>query len=389
MDSLFGGGEPQVKIEPGMDQSDDVASPSAPPQRKKSKPIPDASSGEEERKSKTKSRTKRPKPSRKIPELGDLPPGMFLVESDGFPEISDLKELVVDNPHMCMDMSKPDRCVGVKAEEPAPDAVDESKQVVLSLLENPLSRPLEYTEVQTRVDAYPVVHPVVTEGQEWKLTDKVRLVRQQKFYLPLYLASFESEILCAAGSWKHTNGRVYDFPACGRGAECVGLTVRDIKFVDSKEPEEFKFPLTCSMLRRDYERFLMDGTPPSTRQPCIGCLRKMSIDAVAALRGTRAMRKGDKDREVVLDEKTLLQSHRNLMDREGGYHREYCLMPSDEKWEGIVSPIPPFRASMLVARRTRFKRPYIDQSALVWKASVVSKPDIGESIQNFSPGVSS
>lgn len=382
MQSLFdwGGGEPKVKVEPGMDQADDLAA--APGAL-----APDVSSGEEERKVKNKRRTQRPKPSRKIPELGDLPPGMLLVESDGFPEISDLKDLVAANPHMCMDMSKPDRCVGVKVEEGEP--VAESKEVVLSLLENPLSRPLEYAEVEARVNAHPIVHPVITEGVEWKLSDKVRLVRQQRFYPPLFLASFESEILAASGSWKHTNGRVYDFPACGRGDACVGLTTRGIKFADSKEPEEFKFPLACSMLRRDYERFLADGTPPSTRQPCIGCLRKTSIDAVTALRGTRAMRKGEKDREVILDEKTLLQSHRNLMDQEGGYHREFCLMPSDEKWEGIVTPIPPFRASFLVARRTRYKRPYIDQSALVWKASVVSKPDIGESIHNFSPGVSS
>jgi hypothetical protein len=355
----------------------------------KKEPAPDISSGEEERKTKTRTRAKRSKRGRQPPELEELPQQMIVVESDGLPEIRDLAQLIKDNPHMCGDTSKPDRCVGapVRMDEGKDEKKEEKKDdAKTSDKENPLSRPLEDTECQHRLDELPQVHAVVTDGRTWKDSDKVRLLRQGNFFLPLVKASLESELLAASGTWKHSNLRVYDFPACKRGEKCVGMD-GDVTFPDGRP---FKHILTSFMLPQEYQQFLKDGRAPQLRHPCVACLRVMLVDAVCAFRGGQALVADGKEvAELTMDEDMLLQSYRNLVDCEDGYHREFCLEPSDERWEGVVSPIATYRASFLVARKGRYGRPFIDQSALVWKTGVTDKPDVGESISNFSSGASS
>jgi hypothetical protein len=394
---MFQWGTAAVKKEP----EDAAMKPEPKPKKskpKKKKPLKteraaDISSGEEEQKAKSNTRSKRPKRPRQPPPLGELPPGMLLVQADGFPEIRDLGKLIEAFPHMCSDLSKPDRCVGAKSGKDEKDAKDQKvdEDVKMSVKENPLSKPLDQVECQRRLDELPMVHPVVVDGQSWKHADKVRLLRQNRYYLPLLRASFESELLAASGTWKHFNGKVYDFPACKRGDKCVGMD-GSIMFAtaDSSNGKPFKYVLTSLMLPAEYQQFLKDQRPPQTRLPCVACMRVMLVDAVCAFRGGKALvSEGKEVAELTMDEDMLLQSYRNLVDQPDGYYRDCCLEPSDEHWEGIISPIATFRESLLVARKGRYNRPYIDQSALIWTPGVTGKPGLGETIADFSTGVSS
>ena len=349
---------------------------------------PDISSGEEEQKAKSSKRSKKPKEPRQAVKLGDTPPGLLLVKDPGFPEIRDLGLLIRDNPHMCGDISKPDRCVGGKDEKKDVEMKVE-EEVKTSVKENPRTKPLEHVECQKRLDALPIVNPIIIDGQTWKQSDKTRALRQNKLDLPLLTASLESELLQASGQWKHYNGRLYNFPACARGDRCVGME-GTVKFItaDADNGKPFKHVLTAIMLPREYREFLKDGRAPQSKWPCVACMRTMLVDAVCAFRGGEALVGGSVTR-IVMSEDMLLQSHRNPVECEDGYHREFCLEPSDEAWEGIIYPVPFYRASYLVARKGKFGRPYIDQSALVWKAGVTGKPGVGESIADFSTGVSS
>lgn len=365
--------------------------PKAKPKAKKKKsakkpPIADISSGEEEKRAKSSKRAKQPKRSRQPPTVDELAGAMLLVDATGFPEIRDLGKLINDNPHMCGDITKPDRCIGTK-----PEGKEEKQDAEPSPKENPSTKPLEQIECQRRLDEMPVVHPVIVDGQTWRESDKVRLLRQNKYFLPLMRASLESELLAASGTWKHGSGRVYEFPRCKRGDKCVGMD-GNITFVasDSSNGKPFKYVLTSFMLPTEYEKFLVDGRAPQTRQPCVACLRVMLVDAVCAFRGGKAFLGDSKEvTELTPAEDLLLQPYRNLIDCEEGYHREFCLEPNDECWEGVISPIATYRASLLVARKGRYNRPYIDQSAMIWKAGVAGKPALGESISNFSTGASS
>lgn len=352
----------------------------------KIEPKQDGSSGEEEQKAETAERGKRPKRVRQPPAAQEMTSGWMLVKSEGFPEIRSLSELARDNPHLCTDLSKADRCVGagkvVKTEKA------EEADIKTSTHENPMVKPLEMVELQRRLDAPPRVHPVIVDGQTWQHSDKVRLIRQNRWYLPLFTATFDSELLGASGTWKHTNGKVYNFPACIKGDRCTGMSGR-IQFAaeGKNKGEPFKYVLTSLMFPKEYERFLKDGTAPSVRQLCVGCLRISICDSVAAFRGGQVM-EGDKSTEITLSEDTLIQPCRNVPDCEDGYHREFMLEPSDEKYEGITGPIATFRATFLVGRKTKYNRPYVDQSALVWQPGTATSPALAESISDFSTGVS-
>lgn len=351
---------------------------------------------EEQQKSKPNARSKRTKQPRNPVKMETTLSGFQMVESDGLPDIRDLACLVQDNPHMCTDMTQSNRCVGSKSgkdeKENKSKKQDTDGDVKMSTVENPLSRPLEDVQCQRRLDQLAIVNPVIVDGQSWKLSDKIRLLRQNQLYLPLLKASFESELLAASGTWKHFNGRVYTFPACKRAEKCVGMDgTIPFSTTDSFNGKPFKYILTSFMLPEEYAQFLKDGRPPLSRQLCIACMRTLLVDTVCAFRGGEVLadtKDAKESKKLSMQEDMLLQCYRNLVECDEGYYRELCLEPNDEQWEGIVNPIATFRASLLVARKGRFNRPYIDQSALVWKPGVTGRPALGESIKDFSTGVS-
>lgn len=400
----------QTKPKAAKPKAKAKAKPRTPAKKGKShkQSLADGSSGEEEQKAKAKTRRKPLKRGQAAVAIGDLPPGLLLVDADGLPEIKDLSQLLKDFPHMSGDMSTPDRCVNAALFDatleaaaaslrPALSGKDEKGKddLRMSETEDPQSDPMEIVELFQRLSILPKVRPVVGDGEKWQESDKVSLLKTKRLFLPLMTASFESELLQAAGRWKYKNGRMYDFPPCPRGDECVGKISR-IPYVKTLAPggpndeAYFDHPFVCFMLPTDYANFIKDGAPPTQRFPCVACMRCMIVDVVCALRGGQEIvQDGKRKPRLTLDENTLVQCYRNLINEKDGYHFDCCLEPSSEEWHGIVSPIATFRPSLMVARKGRFNRPYVDQSAIVWKPAVIDEPMLGESIKDFSAGVSS
>lgn len=370
----------------------------------------DISSGEEDTAKTSRVRQKKPKRVRDPVVLGSasaLPVVTVKLELEGMPILRSLDHFAADNPHINTDPSASTPCVGVslgsgagsgsgsgsgvKAEvkQKEKDHKAEAQLLPASRAENPLARPFESQQLQARLDRLPVIQPIVKEQTSWDRAQSMQALRQGYKLLPLFTAAYESELLAAAGTYRHTNGRTYTFPQCPQKDKCVGL-LGDVLYEskDGKDGVPFKHILMASMLPADYETFLRTGEEPKFKFNCIGCIRCAVIEFVVSLRGSRVMNADSKEQfDFVLEPDTLLQPYRNMADCEGGYYGEHMLDAKDDPWEGLVSRMAMFSASMLVGRKTPQGRPFIDQSALVWKMGVAERVGLGESIADFSSGV--
>jgi hypothetical protein len=205
-------------------------------------------------------------------------------------------------------------------------------------------------------------------------------LRNGRFDLLVQTAQHECELLKEAGQFRHSNGRVYQFPACVNGKECVAGK-GDLLITGLSQP----IVLMGFMFESEYTEFLHSSKAPKGIRPCVLCCRCHLVRLTMTFRGI-VMRGGDgllvkdgaeNERRVT----QILQCYRNLEDAEGGYFREYMLHPQLN--EPMIDPIVRMNKLRLRANKDEHGRWCIDQSALIYTKPVVPEHRMGESLQSF------
>lgn len=219
---------------------------------------------------------------------------------------------------------------------------------------------------------------------------------QDTLTLQVMTSDLESQLLAESGRWKMpSNGKIYDFPPCPNDQKCRCMLSRVVD-----QPRGFVG--TALMYDFEYSIFLKTNTPPRARRPCIMCCRFILMDYLLLVRSLKAKaseailseeeeaKEPDMPLQLPEEEKTqVYQLFQNLVDKPGGYRREFLLFP--EPNEPLVEPIVTPNRSFLVCRPmpgTAVKegkgcRLRMDQDSIVWKADSVTVPRVGENLQRF------
>ncbi len=226
-----------------------------------------------------------------------------------------------------------------------------------------------------------------------------RMLRRGQLQLPYLTAQHESELLAEAGTFRHRNGRTYDFPPCKRGKECVCM-----QFLLPNQARPFV--LTAMMYPDEYKQFLARNTKPAVTRPCVLCLRYTLVDWVVYTRSLKlsASTQNQTDTEqmepcgMTLPTDSVKQStdteersspfdvyqlYYNLSDCEGGYYKEYLLQA--EPSESIIQPICRLNLSFLRVQQASpgNARLVVNQNALIWSPPPSVTARVGESLQHF------
>lgn len=206
-------------------------------------------------------------------------------------------------------------------------------------------------------------------------------IKQQQVRLPLLDANYEQKLLAESGKF---SGSDIEYPKCVNGEACV--TNRwDIQIPD---PDGLgKFISTALMYPEEYESLKNEGKKPVDTRPCILCCRMLLCDWILFLRTMRMANeshqtsaKSASNFDKILKNE-VHQLYYNLMDRPGGYYRDYMLIPLEN--EVILDPICMFVCSPLKIVRLPNGRRCIDQRVMVWKSPELVDARIGENVSNF------
>jgi hypothetical protein len=365
-----------------------------------------SSAEEEESLVVTKTRTKRVKKGRPPVEMkqGDLTVGAprFTVKIEGLPKIVDISQITIDHPHIKIEdktcVSAKENAMDLSVDKDTDSKTKKKKerdskksegrilsdQASSSANENPLAVVAQQQALQRQLDSLPVVKLIMLGQEAWAQKDKMEMLQREMLHLPGMDADYEQkEMMRPAGEWTHANGRKYKFPACEKGAKCVGV-IGKVKMDDGKSV--FCHPLVSMMFPPEYAHFIETGIAPSARTLCVGCWRRGVLDTVLAQRGSQVLVDGD-EQEFKLDTEELIQPYRQTTDQKGGYYDNCVIKSPESKWEGLIGPMAVWRATYLVGRIDKHGRPYIDQTALMWKPGDVDMIDMGETARNFWTGV--
>jgi hypothetical protein len=390
----------------------------------------DISSADEDNQKRAVLRKKQTTKSHSVPQaisIQLLPPDLRHLSTtkglsaDSVPQIKSMSQLVLDNPHMGVGEKGQPLCeVGAmklsnvhqkrkSAAATASDLAITSDKKTIRLVESLLTAGAEAGaaiiqeehktqsakpswfahQVRAKFDALYIPRFYQHTVSANQISDEVlaACLRRGQLFLPLMPAQLESELLCESGRWEYMYGntvKTYDFPPCARGAQCLSMT----------EDLELPHPFTCTamMYPDEWLNFLETGVPPTSRRPCVLCLRDTVVDYVVYLRqqkmysdmaaqsreATPTYQNGDSTQGVY-------QLYYNLVDQPGGYYQEHVLQPA--VGENIIQPVARPSLSFLGVKMMANRRLYFDQSAIVCNHSAFSKeqlqPHIGENLHHF------
>jgi hypothetical protein len=216
-----------------------------------------------------------------------------------------------------------------------------------------------------------------TDLQVGKLTDQQfsDALKRKQLFLPVSLAPHESDLLKEAGRFKHIGGRVYDFPACLHGKECVGMT----------SPFRNKtrgFIFMSFMYKEQYDAFLVTEEAPA-RLPCLACIRTAYADYITHYRALRNQPDCDTAYEPLHDTDVIHQLYVNKVDCEGGYRRERMLQT--QLGDPMIEAIVRMQCSYTIVEADTHdpKRLSLNQTALIWHPNPILQPRLGESTADF------
>lgn len=201
------------------------------------------------------------------------------------------------------------------------------------------------------------------------------MLKQRQVQLPLLTAEYEQSIMGEAGLFE---GSLVTYPACVNGAQCVTNTM------NIPDPEGVgKFIGTALMYPEELQALKTTGTQPVSRRPCILCCRYHLADFVLTMRMMKMSNESDARSAAVdaaADTPQIHQLYRNLVDRPGGYYKEYMLVAREE--EAILDPIVMFSCSPLRLVKYHGRR-VVDQNTLVWRPPSTLNANVGEKVSNF------
>jgi hypothetical protein len=170
-------------------------------------------------------------------------------------------------------------------------------------------------------------------------------------------AEHESACMRQAGSYISPEaGFTIHTPACANGVHCIARSDRIQGFERDNLPGVV---LMTYMTPEDLRSHCETGRVPKSIHPCVLCRRHLLTNAALNFRA-----KG-----LEWPRESVIHGHRNSVDKPGGYHTEYCLVPSQSKWNGIMFPVASYRMDKLRAVKDRNGVWWIDQSSMCYQPS--------------------
>lgn len=377
-------------------------------------------------------------------------------------EIKDLEDFLRDHPYLADGKSSTssERCVGTQPGLSPPsastdtkdngnsnsnsnttlpmDTSDAKKPVTEQVYEEQILRePEEFPLLRELMRYVPVCHWMLSERmlkQGASPDDALRYLLAKKARLPISYAEHDNKLIAEAGSFTSTDpaavpGKVYAFPPCARGEECVGVTASQSghPFTGKVDglPEGHKGKiLTQYMDEMEFNEFLRTGTAPAGARYCrdcgsiIACLLVLHVRAYAMLEpsaaathalaqkafvngagGSKSETKhasfgGNSDLHrkcnaslVRMADTLCLYPFSCLVNQPGGYISEAVLQPDSRHYEGLIGNVVRFRSSY---RQWVFnqqeRRWYLSQDAMIWRPPAVAADcnlDIGDALHHF------
>lgn len=237
---------------------------------------------------------------------------------------------------------------------------------------------------------FPLARPIDASGRPD--SDDSRLVNVppevRRVDLPMLTADYEARLLGQSGTfpWTDARGRVLrvTYPPCALGNNCVGRRggsmLNHLRVSDTLmgfPPSHPGVTLTALVFPDEWDH---EGQPrPSEPRPCILCYRILLADCVYQLRWASATGPGAVP---------VVQLYANPVDREGGYVKDFMLMPHAPLSDCIIEPIAEFRFLHL---RAEYDGPLrrggwsINQTDTVYHPPVhrATAPPVGENLSLF------
>lgn len=176
----------------------------------------------------------------------------------------------------------------------------------------------------------------------------------------------ESRLLRAAGTWpsERVAGLSVTSAPCFRGELCICAQLSFKTRNASPEP----FVMMAYLTPDEWETHQTTGATLGQGRYCLFCTRYNAVLVTEA---------------CIADGQSLPQSLRsapfyNSVDEEGGYKKEYCMMPSGACFSGLTAPLALLRYDLMVAfKEESTGRWCVDQSAMVWeKKDAVSEQGV-------------
>lgn len=418
---------------------------------------PDVSSAEEEYRSRKKRRQQNSK------RLG-LPDGLLtkdllqvaptnVTTGERSIEIKDLEDFLRDHPYVADGKSttSSERCIGVPSGLAVPPASTDTKDTNGNSNNNNMALPMDTSDAKQPAAEHTYDEEILREPEEfqllrelvryvpmcnWLLSEKMlkqgaspddalRYLLAKKARLPISCAEHDNKLIAEAGSFVSTDvaavpGKVYAFPPCARGEQCIGVTG---KLDGLPEGQQGKV-LTKYMDEMEFGEFLRTGIAPSGVRYCrdcgsiIACLLVLHVRAYAMLEPSSAATHvlaqkpfvegaggakpetknasfgGDSDMHrkcnaslVRMADTLCLFPFSCLVNQPGGYISEAVLQPDSRHYEGLVGNVVRFRASY---RQWVFneqeKRWYLSQDAMIWRPPAMAADyglDVGDALHHF------
>lgn len=336
-----------------------------------------------------------PKPSVKLTPPIDLSAFLQTANTTNVPAIGSFEELLKDYPHLMNTSIPPSKGKAQKEPKIRSSATDTQFATITTNLKeventvggkhnSSLKHQIQADSKPVDIELYEKKLAKVTEASYYhtdlhvgKLTKQQfsEALRRKQLFLPISLAAHESELLKEGGRFKHIGGRVYDFPLCLNGKDCVGMTSPF-----PNKPRGFIF--MCFMYQEAYERFLAtDEAPP--RCACVACIRTAHADFITFNRALRNQPDCDTAFEATHDTDVAHQLFANLVDGPGGYRRERMLQT--QAGDPMIEPIARMQCSYTSVEVDVYdpKRLVLNQTALLWHPNPVLQPRLGESTSDF------
>lgn len=174
-------------------------------------------------------------------------------------------------------------------------------------------------------------------------------------HLRLSTPEHESRLMVQAGERPSPAdpSLIIDSPPCINEKDCICLHWD----FGPGTSEDTRFVMMSYLTPSEYESHIKRAEQPALRRPCILCMRYIVAECYFNTRCDNITFTHPRD--------AIVQMTYCRVDEIGGYKKECCLHPESKPYNGLIAPTPGFYANLLLTKKDRHGRFYVDQSRMV------------------------